>query len=498
MVRKPLLQINERDNVAVALDAIVAGTALEVPGHTVVALSDIPRGHKLALLAIREGQQVVKYGNPIGHATQAIAEGDWVHVHNLKTHLGGTETYSYTPEANSVTVKPDTRTFDGFVRSNGSIGIRNEIWILPTVGCVNHTAQSLAQKFASRALAGSVGGVYAFTHPYGCSQMGDDHENTRKILTALAQHPNAGGVLIIGLGCENNTMAGFRQLLGDVDPARFRFLVVQEVEDELAEGTRLLDELVMAASADMRQPVPIAQLRVGLKCGGSDGLSGITANPLVGAFSDKLIACGGTTVLTEVPEMFGAETLLMNRCAHRETFEATVKMINGFKDYFLQHHQVVYENPSPGNKDGGISTLEEKSLGCTQKGGNGQVVDVLDYGGRLEKAGLNLLNGPGNDIVACTALSASGAHLILFTTGRGTPLGAPVPTMKISTNTELALRKKSWIDFDAGQLLSGAKMDDLAEQLFNCVLALASGHAETRSEVNGYREIAIFKSGVTL
>jgi altronate hydrolase len=494
----PLLQIDPRDNVAVALDTIPAGRTLEVAGQSVTALREIPRGHKLALRAIAGGDNVIKYGHPIGHATQAIAAGDWVHAHNLKTNLSGTEAYTYRPAPSPLAPIHDALTFNGFVRANGEVGIRNELWIVPTVGCVNHTAQTLAQKFAAQLPAGSVSGVHAFTHPYGCSQLGEDHENTRKILAALAQHPNAGGVLVIGLGCENNTMAGFKKLLDHTDPARFRFLVVQEVEDEIAVGLHLLAELAAQAGQAVRQPVSVAKLRVGLKCGGSDGLSGITANPLVGAFSDRLIARGGTTVLSEVPEMFGAETILMNRCTRPEIFDATVKMINGFKEYFLRHHQVVYENPSPGNKDGGISTLEEKSLGCTQKGGNGPVVDVLDYGARLHQPGLNLLNGPGNDIVACTALAASGAHLILFTTGRGTPLGAPVPTVKIATNTALAMRKKSWIDFDAGRLLAGTPMDELADQLFDRVLALANGEAETQSEINGYREIAIFKDGVTL
>jgi len=493
-----LLQIDPRDNVAVALDALAAGAVVEVSGQRVTALRDIPRGHKLALRPLAAGENVVKYGHPIGHATMAVAAGDWIHVHNLKTNLSGTETYTYQPEAQHLSPKKDAISFNGFLRPNGDVGIRNELWILPTVGCVNHTAQSLAQKFAARLPAGSVGGVHAFTHPYGCSQLGEDHATTQTILASLAQHPNAGGVLIVGLGCENNTMASFKKLLGDFDPARFRFLVVQEVEDEITVGLQLLEELAAYAGQAVRQPVPVARLRVGLKCGGSDGFSGITANPLVGAVSDRLLARGGTTVLTEVPEMFGAETILMNRCSRPETFAATVKMINDFKDYFLRHHQVVYENPSPGNKDGGISTLEEKSLGCTQKGGQGPVVDVLAYGARLQQPGLNLLNGPGNDIVACTALAAAGAHLILFTTGRGTPLGAPVPTVKIASNTDLATRKRSWIDFDAGQLLSGTSVDALAEQLFARVLALASGDAETQSEINGYREIAIFKDGVTL
>lgn len=488
-----LLRITPQDNVAVALEPIIAGT----PVFGITARVDIPRGHKIALAPIPAGANVIKYGQPIGHATEAIEPGSWVHVHNLRTNLDGTEQYAYEPEIPETSVAPE-RTFQGFRRANGDVGIRNELWILPTVGCVNHICMALAREFSSKPLPGSLEGVHAFTHPYGCSQLGEDHENTRKILAGLALHPNAGGVLVVGLGCENNTMESFRKSLGDIDPTRFRFLVVQEVEDEMVAGMALLEELAEVAGQARREPVPVSALRVGLKCGGSDGFSGITANPLVGAFSDRLIAHGGTTVLTEVPEMFGAETLLMKRCVSPTVFEACVGMVNGFKEYFLRHNQVVYENPSPGNKEGGISTLEEKSLGCTQKGGRGAVVDVIPYGGRLRLPGLNLLNGPGNDIVATTVLAAAGVHLVLFTTGRGTPLGGPVPTVKIASNSDLATRKKTWIDFNAGQLLDGTPMDDLADRLFEQVLALASGESRTRSEINGFREIAIFKDGVTL
>jgi altronate hydrolase len=459
----------------------------------------VPCGHKVALTQIAAGEEVTKYGCSIGHATASIQAGDWDHVHNLKTNLGGILEYSYEPTPEAVSNEgTESLTFDGFVRPNGEVGIRNELWIIPTVGCVNHVAEALARRFSESLPRGTVEGAYALTHPYGCSQLGEDHATTQRLLASLAHHPNAGGVLIVGLGCENNTMASFRDALGGTAPERFRFLCTQQVEDEMEEGLRLLDELAEPAGQIQRQPVSLSALKVGLKCGGSDGFSGITANPLVGAFSDHLITCGGTTVLTEVPEMFGAETILMNRCVTREVYARCVEMVNGFKDYFLRHNQVVYENPSPGNKDGGISTLEEKSLGCTQKGGTGAVVDVLDYGSRLRRCGLNLLNGPGNDIVAVTALAAAGAQLILFTTGRGTPLGGPVPTVKISTNTGLASRKKNWIDFDAGKLLDGVSMEELESRLFSEVVAIASGREKTRTEINGFREIAIFKDGVTL
>ncbi|HEY3378920.1 MAG TPA: altronate dehydratase family protein [Armatimonadota bacterium] len=494
-----IIRIHPLDNVAVALQDLLPGETVAMGDVNVVLRDAVRKGHKLALRAIDAGAPVVKYGAPIGHATQAIPAGSHVHVHNLATNLGETLTYSYQPEiATPQTPDVCTRTFDGFVRADGRVGIRNEVWIIPTVGCMNTVGAALAHR-AQTAFAGrQFDGVQCYTHPYGCSQLGEDHVATQRILAALAHHPNAGGVLVLGLGCENNHIAEFSRVLGPVAAERVKFLNAQDVEDELEAGMLLLAELVSYAEGFTRQPVPLAQLTVGLKCGGSDGLSGITANPLVGVFSDMLTACGGTTLLSEVPEMFGAETLLMNRCVSAEVFQKTVAMINDFKAYFQRHGQVIYENPSPGNKDGGISTLEDKSLGCTQKGGSSPVVDVLAYGDGVRTPGLSLLNGPGNDLVAVTALAAAGAHLVLFTTGRGTPLGAPVPTVKIATNHELAVRKKSWIDVDAGLLLAGQRLDALADEFFAYVIAVASGHTYTRNEENGFREIAIWKDGVTL
>ncbi len=450
---------------------------------------NIENGHKYALCDIKVGEQIIKYGFPIGVATAEIKKGEHVHTHNIKTGLGDLLTYEYNPEITPIK-KADTDsipTFDGYVRSNGDVGIRNDIWIINTVGCVNKTAQKLSE----------LTGALYFPHPFGCSQLGDDHELTQKILKGLINHPNAGGVLVLGLGCENNNIPAFKKVLGEVDPERVKFLITQEASDEIAEGVKLIDELKEYAAKQKKEKIPVTKLRVGLKCGGSDGYSGITANPLVGRFSDKLISFGGSTILSEVPEMFGAETILMNRAESKEIFDKTVLLINRFKEYFIAHNQVVYENPSPGNKEGGITTLEEKSLGCVQKGGQAAVVDVLDYGDTMEKCGLNLLNGPGNDIVAVTNLTAAGAHIILFTTGRGTPLGAPVPTVKVATNSQLAEHKSGWIDFDAGKLLSGYDSDKLDEEFFEYVLKVASGE-ETKNEQNGYREISIFKDGVTL
>lgn len=488
------IRIHEKDTVAVALADLPAGMRIE----GALCLGEaIPKGHKFALCAIANGDAVIKYGMPIGIATAPISPGAWVHTHNLRTRLSGHESYTYEPAFEPVTPVAAPATFEGFLRANGEVGIRNELWIVPTVGCVNKVCETLAERFRPQAARLGLE-VFAWPHPYGCSQLGEDHACTQKILAGLVRHPNAGGVLVVGLGCENNTLASFLERVGPIDPSRIRTLVVQEVEDELAEGLRLLAEMAKIVASDRRQTLPVSKLRVGLKCGGSDGLSGITANPLVGAFSDLLIRHGGTSILTEVPEMFGAETLLMRRCINETIFQKCVAMIDDFKDYFFRHNQVVYENPSPGNKSGGITTLEEKSLGCVQKGGSAPVVDILEIGSRPATTGLHLLTGPGNDMVAVTLLAASGAHLVLFTTGRGTPLGGLVPTLKIASNTPLAIKKPQWIDFDAGRLLGEATLPHLTAELFDLVLAIASGKVRTRNEVQGYREIAIFKDGVTL
>jgi len=457
-----LLVINKLDNVGIDLDS----------------------GHKYALRNLRAGENVIKYGQPIGHTTADVAVGEHIHSHNMKTNLSGKLEYSYTPSEVMDEKQKSDRTFMGYIRDNGDVGIRNGIWIVNTVGCVNKIAEKLA----------ALTGAKSFPHPFGCSQLGEDQATTQAILKGMVNHPNAGGVLVLGLGCENNNIDVFKQVLGSWDDRRVKFLNAQDFEDEIAEGVKLIEELKAYANTFTRQPVHISKLKVGLKCGGSDGFSGITANPLVGRFCDKLVSFGGSCALTEVPEMFGAEHLLMNRCTDEPTFEKMVSLINNFKDYYTRYGQVIYENPSPGNKEGGITTLEEKSLGCVQKGGLSPVVDVLDYGDQLQKNGLSVLNGPGNDIVACTNLMAAGVHVILFTTGRGTPLGTAVPTVKIATNHTLAVKKANWIDFDASPLLAG---EDLTQQLMDYVLRVAEGEM-TKNEANGYEEISIFKDGVTL
>ena len=491
------LKINPDDNVAVAIVPLRKGGGISVDGKEIFLQEDIPAGHKVALKDFAENEDIIKYGYAIGHARCAIIKGAWVNERNIKTNLEGLLEYSYSPKWAELNIPNRNLSFMGYRRKSGEVGIRNEIWVIPTVGCVNGIVNRLADSLRRETGEANVDAIVAFPHNYGCSQLGNDHENTRKILRDMVMHPNAGAVLVVGLGCENNQLSAFKDLLGEYDAERVRFMECQKVDDEYEEGLDILRQLYDIASQDVRVEVPLCELKVGLKCGGSDGFSGITANPLLGVFSDFLVAQGGTSVLTEVPEMFGAETILMNRCETPELFDKTVHLINDFKAYFLANNQPVYENPSPGNKAGGISTLEEKSLGCTQKCGKSPVKDVLMYGERILSKGLNLLSAPGNDLVAATALASAGCQLVLFTTGRGTPFGSFVPTMKIATNSNLAEKKPGWIDFNAGPLVEDDPMEDVAERFIRFVIDVASGR-RVNNELNGFREIAIFKSGVTL
>lgn len=491
------LKINQADSVVVCLQAKKKGEIIEVDGRQIVINQDTPAGHKILIKDTAKGEDIIKYGYPIGHACEALKAGDWVNENNLKTNLSGTLDYTYNPVGEELNISKEKRTFKGYVRKNGDVGVRNEIWVVPTVGCVNGIAEHLVKELKKETHEEGIDAIYAWHHNYGCSQLSGDHENTRKVLRDICLHPNAGAVLVLSLGCENNQPDDFMALLGDYDKNRIKLLVTQKVDDEMEAGMAILKELYETARQDKREEVDVSKLRVGLKCGGSDGFSGITANPLVGEFSDWLVAQGGTSVLTEVPEMFGAETILMNRCRTEELFKKTVLMINNFKNYFLSHGEPVGENPSPGNKAGGISTLEDKALGCTQKCGKAPVNGVMEYGDRLQNTGLNLLSAPGNDLVAATALASCGCHIVLFTTGRGTPFGTFVPTMKIATNPDLARRKQNWIDFSAGQLIEGRTMQELLHEFIDKVLAVASGE-KARNEENDYREISIFKNGVTL
>ncbi|MFT3787889.1 MAG: altronate dehydratase family protein [Tepidisphaeraceae bacterium] len=493
------LKIHDSDNVAVAMQKLAAGTTV----NGVTLTKDVPPGHKIALRPIQRGQPVLKYGYPIGVASTDIAPGDHVHSHNVESGLRENLAelsfdHVVKPQAKST---PTRRTFQGYRRKDGRAGTRNEIWIVNTVGCVNHASQKIAEQ-AARLFAGpGIDGVHAFTHPFGCSQLGDDMLYTQKVLAGLVNHPNAAAVLILGLGCENNQMKLFLEQVGPMAPGRVIYFNAQEVSDEVEEGVQKMAALAEYASQFKREEIPSSELILGMKCGGSDGFSGITANPLVGRVADRHCAAGGTTLLTEVPEMFGAEQVLLERACDREVFKSTIDLVNNFRDYFRKYDQPIDENPSPGNKDGGITTLAEKSLGCVQKGGVAPIKQVLGYGEQAKPGlgGIALLNAPGNDGVSSTAMTIAGAHSVLFTTGRGNPMGFPVPTVKISTNTDLAKRKPQWIDFDAGVLADdNASIDDAADKLFDLVLDIASNKTLARNEKHGWREIAIWKNGVTL
>ncbi|MFI3287957.1 MAG: altronate dehydratase family protein [Rikenellaceae bacterium] len=494
---KKFLKINSKDNVLVALDTLRCGEELEGDWGIVVVKEDITAGHKIALRSIEKGDDIVKYGYPMGYATADIASGEWIHTHNTKTKLRDDLEYSYEPKSYPSEITQEDLKVEGYLRSNDTMGIRNELWIVPSVGCVNGQAEAIARRVRSECDCSHLDDVRVYGHNYGCSQLGEDHANTQKAIAALVKHPNAGGVLVLGLGCENNQVSALKEVIGEWDTTRVKFLIAQEVEDEVEEGFLLCRELVERTRSDKRESLPLSYLRVGLKCGGSDGFSGITANPLVGLFSDWLVAQGGSTILTEVPEMFGAETILMDRAESKEIFSDTVELINNFKAYFRKYDQPIYENPSPGNKAGGITTLEEKSLGCVQKGGSMPVVGVLGYAEAIEKSGLNLLQAPGNDLVASSSLALSGCQMVLFTTGRGTPFGSFVPTMKISTNSHLYDFKRNWIDFNAGVVLEDVPFEKVLEDFIEAVIATASGKHLKHEEV-GFKEIAIFKSGVTL
>ena len=482
-----LIRINPRDNVAVALEPLKSGES----ALGVTLREDIPAGHKFALCDIAENENVVKYGFPIGHATQPIPAGSWVHTHNVKTNLSGLLEYSYHPHPCAMPVDRKA-TFEGYVREDGRVGIRNEVWIVNTVGCVNGTAKTL-ERMAQEAYGDRVDGIHCFVHPYGCSQLGEDHKNTQKLLASMVRHPNAGAVLVLSLGCENNNVNEFKKVLGNYNPNRVKFLITQDVEDEVEAGMRLLDELTAYAATFKRQTVDASELVIGLKCGGSDGLSGITANPLLGSASDLLARHGGTTLLTEVPEMFGAETILMDRCKDEATFRKAVDLINNFKEYFIRHGQEVYENPSPGNKAGGITTLEEKSLGCIHKGGHSPINAVYDYAKQVEsKQGLVIMDTPGNDPASVAAMVAGGAQVIVFSSGRGSPVGHPIaPVVKVTGNKITFANMEDNIDFCAAPLIYGEKtVEQLGTDLLNMVVETACGK-QTKAESLGYTEMAI-------
>ena len=489
-----LIRINEIDNVAVAVDKIEQGVEIE----GLKTLTEIPMGHKVALQDIKEGEDIVKYAQVIGVASKDIAKGEHVHSHNMHTKLSGELEYTFNQVACDTSKKENPYQLYGYKRAGGKVGIRNELWLIPTVGCISSICKDIINRFKEAHDLNDIDGAYTYAHQYGCSQMGDDQDATIKVLRNIAGHPNAGAVLVVGLGCENNQLKPFIEGLKDIDPGRLRYFNCQEVDDEISVALNYLEELYEAMRNDKRVPIQFSDLTIGLECGGSDGFSGISGNPLLGRLSDRVISYGGNVILSEVPEMFGAEHLLMNRAKDQKVFEEIVDMVNRYKQYFIDNKQVVYENPSPGNKAGGITTLEEKSCGCIQKGGTSVINGVIDYGDVIKEPGLNLLYGPGNDLSSTTALGAAGCQLLLFTTGRGTPYGSFVPTAKVATNSTIYNKKKSWFDYNAGTVLEELSLDEACDDFLKKVVAIINGEVKTRNEEKEYKEIAIFKRGVIL
>ncbi len=484
------VKIHPEDDVMVALHDLPAGT--EVEG--IVLLEDVKQAHKFAIHDMKAGELLHKYGNVIGRLKCDVKKGQWIHSDELGTALDEAPTYHY--QKGKVTPKKESqRTWQGYLREDGRAGTRNDLFLIPTVGCVNLQLQTLREKFLELHPE-MKGRVQIANHPYGCSQLGGDFENTASLLSGIAHNPNAGGVLVLGLGCENNRLSEFVKRLSDIPEKRLRYFNSQDYEDEIEHGLAMLEELYFNMKDDSRVTLPLSKLTLGLKCGGSDGFSGLTANPLLGLAADEIGACGGQVGLTEVPEMFGAEQDLMNRAKDEATYKKVVALIENFKAYYARNNQPCYENPSPGNKDGGITTLEEKSNGCVLKGGHLEVEDVLDYGERFHSPGLSLLNGPGNDIVASTNLLAAGATIICFTTGRGTPFSSIVPTLKLATNHKLASFKSNWIDFDC-QVVFEKGFEEAKEELLDLIVRVASGE-KSKGEEHGMAQIALFKTGVTL
>lgn len=489
---KRYIKLGDSDNVAVALQDIAKGEAIELPEGKIVTLDDTPKGHKFALRDISAGEKVIKYGSVIGKAIKDINKGEWVSTHNLKTLLKP----EWKPEwkgnkAKEVNVSIPQKTFWGFKRKNGKVGIRNEIWIIPTVGCINGVLKDFARSVERPEW---IDDVKVLSHPYGCSQLGGDLENTKRILSGLARNPNAGGVMVVGLGCENLQLSYMKEELKN--HPNVSFLMLQAVNDEYEALFKSFSEVAERAYSE-RTECPISSLTIGVKCGGSDSLSGITANPLVGKVSDYITYYGGTVLMSEIPEIFGAEDEIISRIEDEEVFNKFVRAITWFRNYYTRYNQPVSENPSPGNIKGGITTLEEKSLGAVKKSGSNKVTDVLWYGEEAKRSGVNIVFGPGNDLVSTTALAGSGAVMILFTTGRGTPFEAVVPTIKISTNSDLKRRRPDWIDFNAGEIAEGKDMDELLRELINLIIEVANG-GRTKGEERGLQEIAIFKDGVIL
>lgn len=496
------IKLYPQDTVALATSELKKGQTVTVDGETITLLDDIPNAHKIALKDFETGEAVRKYDNIIGYASKPIKKGEWIHSHNEVTGLGKSKEYTY--DFNPISIFPgeSDKTFMGYDRADGGAGIRNHLAIISTVFCANGPLRKLARMAEAKYPATeNFDGIIAFDQEFGCSQTGKDLVTTCKIIAGIAKNANFGGVLLVSNGCEMAIPSVLEQYMGDYDKKRIRTLTLQEVEDEFTAGMELIDEIMEEMKDDKRTPININRLHIAMNCGGSDGYSGITANTLLGTLCDTLVKEGAIMNMTEVPEMMGAEHILMNRAADKSIFDDIVKMMYDYDAYFARYGEKAADNPTQGNKAGGLTTLEEKSLGCIQKGGHCAVMEVLEYGERATKNGFVLVSGPGNDLAGVSGQIAAGAVLTIFTTGRGTPCGFAGPTFRLASNTALATRKSNWIDYDAGRLLTAKtpeEVEALNKELYDAIMATVNGQYRTRTEENGYYILGALKDGVTL
>lgn len=485
-----LLRLHPKDNVALALRPLPSGARVSVEGISLFTRDPIPYGHKVALVSIPKGGRIIKYGYPIGRAVRSISPGEHVHVHNTESgRAHGDTARPVIREESSLIPRFPQDTFLGFRRQDGRVGVRNHVLVMASVHCVNGGVERIGRE---------VPGVVALPHIYGCSQLGEDLAQTRRVLEGYVSHPNVGATLIVGLGCE---ALPTRELVDGLRDRGYRveLLLLQEIGGSRAavrKGKELAAELLGEVGKLRPEPVPLSELVVGVECGGSDAWSGVTANPAVGAIADALVAHGGTVILSEVTEFIGAEHILAARAISPEVGKAILRAVARREGVAVEMGvDLRGAQPSPGNMEGGLTTIEEKSLGAIVKGGTTPVREFLGYGERPSARGLVVMDTSGNDLESVTGMVAGGAQVVLFTTGRGTPVGNPiVPVIKISSNTPLYERMRDDLDFDAGSILRGEPPTSVAARLAALLLEVAGGRP-TQAEVWGHREFAIEPRG---
>ncbi|MFZ0850498.1 MAG: altronate dehydratase family protein [Hyphomicrobiaceae bacterium] len=499
------LRLDPRDNIIVAVDPVQAGWAVQ----GVTATARIMRGHKMAVQPIGQGQPVLKFGQIIGFASEAIAPGSHVHTHNC-SFAEFERDYAFAQDARSEPLLPPElrATFEGYRRSNGKTGTRNYIGVLTSVNCSASVARFMAEAVGRSGLLqqyGNVDGVVSFVHGTGCglAATGEGYEVLERTQWGYAGHPNLAAALLVGLGCEVFQIARLKEKYGLVEGDNFRSMTIQDTggtKKTIAAGVARIAEMLPRANAVVRETLPASEITLALQCGGSDGYSGITANPALGAAADLLVRHGGTAVLSETPEIYGAEHLLTRRARTRQVGEKLVDIIRWWQDYCAKHAGSMDNNPSPGNKAGGLTTILEKSLGAAAKGGTTTLNEVYRYAEPVTAKGFVYMDTPGYDPVAATGQVAGGCNLLCFTTGRGSAYGCkPTPSIKLATNHDIYRRMLDDMDIDCGDILDGVSIEAKGQEIFNTILRVASGE-KTKSELLGYgdNEFVPWQIGATM